>query len=118
MAKQTPRYPRFRTMLPVQVRGMTMTTSNLSLSGTQVTCPAMIYRLISAQLDTPPVPVVLTLDDNVLTVEARLVYVSDYDDEFLLGMSFDGFAGEAEQHLRDYLVARGGPSYVELETGG
>lgn len=94
-----------------------MTSSNLSLTGAQVSCPAMIYRLISPQLETPPVPVTLTLENNVLSIEARVVYASDYDDEFLLGLSFDAFDGDAAPLLRDYLLAHGGPEYVESIPG-
>ena len=95
---------------------MSMTTNNLSLSGAQIACPAMIYRLISRHLDSPRVPIALDLDDDTtIEIDGRVAYASDYDDEFLLGVAFEAIADDGQEKLRDYLVTHGGPAYAELE---
>lgn len=105
--------PRVRVALPVRVRGFSLTTVNLSVSGTQLSCPPMIYSLIGDQLKVPPVELELVLPGGSVAAEAEVLYASGYEDEYLLGVRFVAFPGEGRRQLVDYLVATGGAQFAE-----
>ena len=69
-------YPRVRTNLRIRVHGMYMLTNNLSLSGAQVSCPAMKYEMLSKKLAQGEAPVELMLEQDRLPITGEIKYAS------------------------------------------
>ncbi len=83
------RHPRYRVRLDARVRGFEMSTANLSVSGMQLVCPAMIYELIKNEFKTDTVEISLSLpDDQQVNAEFEVVYIAEWDDEILIGSRF------------------------------
>ena len=117
MEIKQPRYPRLRANLRIRIHGMYMATTNISLSGAQVSCPAMKYQVLGAKLASGDAPVQIVLDDDRIDGKAKVMYASDYGDEFLLGVVFTGFEPESDTRFRAYLMAQGGPEFLQIEAG-
>ena len=115
MAETVKRYPRLRLNIRVRLHGMYMLTNNISLTGAQLSCPAMKYEVIRGKLSSGTAPAEIIAGDDRLPLEAEVMYASDYGDEFLLGVAFRAWSEGAEQKFRDYLIAQAGPSAVQLE---
>jgi hypothetical protein len=79
-----------------------MVTTNVSLAGLQLVCPALVLGLLSRALETGEIDVTLTLPGDV-AVQARceVVYVSHYGYEYLIGARFVEFEGEGFERLRE-----------------
>ena len=92
-----------------------MLTNNVSLTGAQLSCPAMKYEVIAGKLNGGNAPAEIHAGEDRLPLEVQVMYASDYGDEYLLGIAFKTWGEGAEERFRAYLVQQAGPSAVERE---
>jgi hypothetical protein len=90
--------------LPVNVLGHALTSTNVTAVGLQVACPEVWIPALRDRWDTGAVPVRIGLPGgDVIDVACSVVYVSDCDDEVLIGLKFNGLADPAASLWQAYL---------------
>ena len=110
MATVERRYTRLRLNMRVRLHGMYMLTNDVSFTGAQLSCPAMKFDIIRHKLaGATELPIELHAGDDRIPVVGRLMYASDYGDEYLLGVSFMKFPGDGQARLESFLLTEAGP---------
>jgi len=95
---------RFSRRLQATAGDVVLHTSNLSASGVQLECPALRLARFRGQLDDDTVDLTLALPDGGrVRARVKVAYVSEYDDEYLIGVQFERFEGAGEATWRSYL---------------
>lgn len=64
----------------------------------------MIFDLLSDELDAAELVVVLP-DQQRVRGQCRLVYASEWNDEYLLGLQFASFEDDGREVLKAYIAA-------------
>lgn len=118
MSEDNRAYPRFRIGLPVTALGFEFTTTNLSLSGAQISCSESIYKLISGKLDSRNLRLTLHLNQSAIDLMARIPYVSSYGEESLIGLHFEAFENDGCESLKAFIVERKGEDFVHPAPPG
>jgi hypothetical protein len=90
------------TRLRVEAGGVSMTTTNVSLTGLQLSCPGLLFGLLSPALEAGSLDVTLKFPDSTDTARARctVIYVAHYGYEYLIGVRFGEFEADGFEVLR------------------
>lgn len=116
--KEKRAYRRFRTALPGRFAGVGVTTANLSIGGAQLVCPALSWGHASGRLDRAREKLELRLGaEGEITLTVRTAYVSESDDEFLVGVEFTEFQGDARRRLARHVSRAAGSDYTRERVG-
>lgn len=97
-------HPRIPASLRVELGGFEFSTTNISVTGLQVACPGMIFDLLSDELEAAELVVVLP-DQKRVRGRCRLVYASEWNDEYLLGLEFANFEDNGHELLNTYIAS-------------
>lgn len=90
-------HPRFAAHLRVRVREVEMFTANLSRSGMQLACALTLATIIRRDLEAGRLRLELELPDGErCTMESEVRYVTEVDDELLVGLQHVAFEGDDE----------------------
>ncbi len=90
--------------LRAELMGFALTTTNVSTTGMQLSCPNMIYDFLSDELDSSELAITLNLPENqVVRFTCEVAYVSEWSDEYLLGIHIKEFEGDGSRLLEDYI---------------
>ncbi len=113
MTNEKRRAPRFSHYLEVDIGGSELYTTNLSMTGTQLTCHPMAMFGLRPKLKQETIDLrLLPTDLPVIPIQARIVYMTEDDDEVLIGVEFVKF-GETHEHVfRHYVKAVAGEDFV------
>lgn len=107
-------YPRFRARVPVTLSGLSLFTTNISLSGVQVACPVTLASIFKRQAQGSVVAADFTLPTGAgMHVDCSVAYVWEFDDEYMIGLNFHGLDGAAREALEAYLREAAGLQYLE-----
>ena len=107
------RFPRFAAHLPVRVRGFSIGTTNLSLSGAQLAWPAATYELVAGRLAREAFVMRVELPGAAVEVSARVVYVSDGGEE----MGSEGYPeANVDASYENFLNKPGEPTKFAYHT--
>ncbi len=119
MTRENRRVPRFVKRLAVVVRGILLHTSNLSASGMQVAVPAMRIFEIKPDLDAGLMNASIRLPNQQLIAAAcDVAYVSQYGDEYLIGLHFKNFLDDGFDQLLAYIERDVGRQYLPAPKHG
>jgi len=84
------RDPRYAALLPVTVRGLELATRNVSRRGMQIACASVHVGLLGRDLEAGRLEIEASLPHGCkLRAGARVVYCSEADDEWLIGLELD-----------------------------
>jgi hypothetical protein len=103
MLEEKRAYRRLPVAISVRIGMAQATTTNLSLTGAQIAWPVMSYQLAQRRLDHERLELTLALPGTPFDVLARIVYISDVEDEVLLGVEFIEPDEASRDPLRAYL---------------
>ena len=104
MAVEKRQHPRFNAGLKAKIKGVSLATKDVSISGMQLACLGMIYDLIARHLKAPPVTVELALPGGQdVRADCSLAYVSDYGDEYLIGLRFERFEDGGQELFENFI---------------
>ena len=82
--------PRVSKRLTVHVEGHTLTSTSVSESGLQVSCPERWLRTLKESWDRAAAAVKVELPGGeTIDVQCAVAYVSEWGDEFLIGLKFN-----------------------------
>ena len=105
--------PRFKAILDVQLQGLRVSTNNICISGAQVSCPSMNFEFLSPELASEAINATVMLPgDKRIQCVCLTEYVTDYGDEYLIGLKFTEFEGNGKELLTEYLLQYGGAEFV------
>ena len=105
MAIENRRRARFSAALAIEAFGLPLTSRNVSKFGMQLSCPSMNYRLLHEHFEEGDVRLAIELaGGEQINADARRVYASSYDDEYLIGIVLSGFSEADEQSYLSYLA--------------
>lgn len=102
--------------LPVQLEGREMTTTNISRSGMQlqVSCPQSWLLSLQQTWDPAATAVQITLPSNdLMRFECSVAYVSECEDEYLIGLKFIDPADAQREPWQSYLTQLYGAVGIE-----
>ncbi len=95
--------------LRAEIMGFVLTTTNVSTTGMQLSCPTMIYGFLADELDSSELGITLNLtEDQVVRFTCEVAYVSEWSDEYLLGVRIKEFEGDGNRLLEDYIRSLSG----------
>ncbi len=115
MSTERRRAPRFVKRLSVYVRELEMFSGNLSATGMQLICPQAWLSHIESQLESKSLLAGIQISEQErLDVEASVAYVSEAEDEALIGLHFERFAADAKQRWLQYIETTAGAEYLVL----
>ena len=105
MGDEKRQHPRYHAGLKAKIKGVSLATKDVSVTGMQLACLGMIYDLVASHLNTPPVTVELSLpgEQNV-RVDCSLAYLSDYGDEYLIGLQFEDFKDDGQRSFAEFMA--------------
>ena len=98
------REPRFNLAVKVGLEGLPMSTTNISTSGMQVSCSAQLFERLPSELTYQSLSarVVLPTKQEVHCL-CTVIYVSEHDDLYFLGLQFTAFRADGQKLLRQFL---------------
>ncbi|MCC7413545.1 MAG: PilZ domain-containing protein [Gammaproteobacteria bacterium] len=97
---------RFSRRLRTEVGSLALYTSNVSATGIQLVCPGHSLTRFRGMIDEEHAQITLTLTDGrPVQARCKLAYVSEHDDEYLLGLHFERFDGDGAAVWTSYLDA-------------
>jgi hypothetical protein len=103
----------FSARLPARTSGVTLYTTNISATGTQLQCPELILNLIHASLDARVMDIVILFPNATQgDIRCKVVYVSDIGGESAIGLEFAEFRDDAQANLNAYLAEHAGPEFA------
>ncbi len=96
---------RFTRHLKVRVGSLELLTTNISSTGTQLTCPqtALVRFPVRNQGDEFDSQIQLP-DGRTLAVRSEVAYISDYDEEYLIGVHFRAFEADGARSWEQFLA--------------
>jgi hypothetical protein len=94
----------------VEAAEVSLATTNVSLSGMQLSCPALLFGLLQPALDRGTLELSLLLpDESVARCACAVVYVSHYGYQYLVGVTFLAFEGDGYERFRRACLDPPGP---------
>lgn len=97
--------PRVSKRLTVHAAAHALTSTNVSQSGLQVTCPAVWLRSLQDGWNREAVALTIELPDGrLMDVECAVTYVSECEDEFLIGFRFNRAEDAHREPWQSYLT--------------
>ena len=88
---------RLTKQIPIRVGHAEFSSTNLSRTGMQISCPSMWKLRIQPIIDAGTMTATMELPEaQQVTFEGKVVYSSAVDDEYLVGIEFSSFHGEDE----------------------
>ncbi|RME32575.1 MAG: PilZ domain-containing protein [Gammaproteobacteria bacterium] len=107
MGEESRRAPRYSRRLRVDLEGGTIWTSNLSDGGMQLAIPELEMDRFRKRLSDGVVELDIHLPGGErLSAQCRVAYLSEYDDEYLVGVKFLSFSGDGRDRYTDYLTLK------------
>jgi len=99
--------PRLASRLNVQIGDLAVITTNISLTGVQVSCPLVFLEGLLRALKSNPVTVTIEFPGEcTVRARCRVAYVEDYGDDYLAGLRFESFEANGfavlEAHCRQH----------------
>ena len=92
-----------------EIGGVHAYTSNISKSGAQIVCPALLFRTLRPQLESGGIEVNFTVRGALkITATAKVRYLCPSDDEILIGLELLEFAAGHEDVWLDYIERANG----------
>ena len=102
--------PRVSKHLTVHVAGHTLTSTNVSETGLQLGCPERWLPSLQEKWDRAATALRIELPDgSIMEVQCSVNYVSECDDEFLIGFRFNDPADSQREPWQSYLERLHGP---------
>ncbi len=93
--------PRLKSHSVVRIGSLAVKTTNISLTGIQISCPAMLLDDLLRVLDRQPVEVTLTFPDQMAAkAVCNVSYLEDYGSEYLAGLKFKAFEADGFEVLK------------------
>jgi hypothetical protein len=115
MTSEKRRVQRFSKRLAVAVREIDLYTSNLAAYGMQIAVPAMRMFELTSDLDTRLMTATITLPNQQrVTVTCQVAYVSQYGDEYLIGLHFKSFLDDGLNKLLSFIECDAGAEYLPV----
>lgn len=102
--------------LPVQIEGREMTTTNISQSGLQlqVSCPQSWLQSLQQTWDRTATDVQIELPtDGIMRFECSVAYVSECEDEYLIGLKFNNPKDAQREPWQSYLALLYGDNDID-----
>lgn len=98
--RRNPRLPR---RLLVQVAGLELYSTNITPAGLQLSCPVLWMPQLRAGANLRALETTILLpDQQQVRALSEVVYLYDYDDEFLVGVVFKAFGRNGAAIWQDY----------------
>ena len=105
--------------LPVRMEGRELTTTNISKSGLQlqVSCPQSWLQSLQQTWDRTAIAVQLELPtDGIMRFECSVAYVSECEDEYLIGLKFNDPQDAQREPWQSYLALLYGADDIDGTT--
>ncbi len=107
MGSEQRRFPRFNVELSAKIKATNVSVKNVSMTGMQVACPGMFFDFLAPTLKAGDVELALAItDDQVARMKCKVVYLSDFGDETVIGLSFSEFLEDGETLYRGLIAER------------
>jgi hypothetical protein len=102
--------PRYFAQLQVKIDDLPLSTINISLDGTQLSCNRMIGDILQKHIKNSSINILLSLNDNVnIKIKCEEKYFSIYDDsEYLIGLEFIEFHDDSRKILETFISENSG----------
>lgn len=96
---------RFTRRLKVRIGSLELVTTNVSSTGTQLACPqtALVRFPVRHQGEEFDSQILLP-DGSQLAVRSEVAYISDYDEEYLIGVHFRAFEADGAALWQKYVA--------------
>ncbi len=97
--------PRYLAHLQVKIDDFPLSTINISLDGTQLSCNRMIGDILLKNIESGSINIILSLNDNVnVKIKCEERYFSIYDGtEYLIGLKFIEFYDDSREILEAFI---------------
>ena len=97
--------PRYRVYLPVMIDGIELIANNISSTGLQVSCPDFLYGRLqdTVERDIFQVDIQVPEAESVCQSSCKVIYHSEFGDEFLIGLEHLDLPGNNQLLLDTYL---------------
>ena len=95
--------PRFLHQLYVDIDGLELPTTNVSLQGAQLSCPAMRFGSLKSAGQNGGLTIDIPLRPESVKVAAEISYANESDDGFLVGVTFKQFLEDSESRWREFI---------------
>jgi hypothetical protein len=106
MGIENRRHPRYSARVELGIRGLQIYTNNVSISGFQCSCPTMLMGILLPEDAGGAMDATAKLPDGtVCRFNARVAYLTDYGDEFLIGAQITAFESDGEEIFARYLAS-------------
>ena len=115
MASELRQHARYSRQIEVQIKHLVLLTTNVSLSGIQLECPALRYRGFQAACKDNHVVMKLTLpgSDELIDIKGQVVYTSPVEDDYLIGIDLVGFTKIGMPIWKSYIASLRGSRILE-----
>ena len=102
--------PRYFAHLQVKIDDFPLSTINISLDGTQLSCNRMIGDILLKNIVSDSIYIIMSLNDNVnVKIKCEERYISIYDDaEYLIGLKFIEFHDDSRDILETFISENAG----------
>ena len=101
---------RYSAHLQVKIDDFPLSTTNISLGGTQLSCNRMIGDILLKKFESSSIDIILSLNDNVdVNIKCKKKYFSPYfDSEYLIGLMFIEFHDNGREILGTFISENAG----------
>ena len=102
--------PRYFAQLQVKIEDFPLSTINISLDGTQLSCNRMIGDILQKNIESDSINLILSLNDKInVKIKCEEKYFSSYDDtEYLIGLKFIEFYDNSREILEAFISENAG----------
>jgi hypothetical protein len=102
--------PRYFAHLQVKIDDFPLSTINISLDGTQLSCNRIIGDILLKNIESDSIHIIMSLNDNAnIKIKCEEKYFSIYDDaEYLIGLKFIEFYDDSREILETFISDNAG----------
>ncbi|MBI4694739.1 MAG: PilZ domain-containing protein [Gammaproteobacteria bacterium] len=117
MSSEKRRHPRVARQLTVDIDGLEVFTTNISLGGMQVECPALRFHAFQRLANAGPIPLCVRLPARPVPIlsQGAVRYADPAGDGYLVGLEFVAFSADSEVRWGNYIEEL--ESLLGLSTG-
>ncbi len=102
--------PRISKRLTVHMVGFELYSTNVTAAGLQLECPGHRLAALRTRWDPAATPVQIELPDGQhIGAECSVTYVSECDDDYLIGLAFEQMDERAKGPWQSYLARLDAP---------
>lgn len=105
MSGEKRRHLRVARRVKVEIDGLELYTTNVSLGGLQLECPALRFHALQRAAAAGPIPLCVRLPARPVPIlgQGAVRYTSPAGDDYLIGLEFVSFAADSEVRWGAYI---------------